>query len=185
MTTYTGGPDDDSFVGGIDPDQANGKGGNDILFGLGGNDLLEGDIGDDTLDGGADTDTLVGGAGQDSLSGGSGGDWLYSEAEAGPYQRPYYNNPYTVPVLDRGSAVDTLGGGSGGDLLSAGYGDNVDGGSDYDMLLVSFQGATSGVVADFRLLASQSSITIGGGTISSVEARLRVLSKVARQQVQR
>ena len=170
MTTYTGGPDDDSFVGGIDPDQANGKDGNDILFGLGGNDLLEGDIGDDTLDGGADTDTLVGGAGQDSLSGGSGGDWLYSEAEAGPYQRPYYNNPYTVPVLDRGSAVDTLGGGSGGDLLSAGYGDNVDGGSDYDMLLVSFQGATSGVVADFRLLASQSSITIGGGTISSVEA---------------
>ena len=68
--------------------------------------------------------------------------------------------------------VDTLIGGAGDDFLFAGYGDHIDGGS-YDSfgnrLFISFQGAKSGVVADFRPLQNGESITIGGGTISNIQ----------------
>ena len=104
----------------------------------------------------------------DTLDGGDGNDSLYSADYAGNFNIPYYNNPYTPPLLDTGSEVDTLIGGAGDDRLFAGYGDNVDGGANGyagDYLYISFQGAPTGVTADFR----QATQVIGGGTITGIE----------------
>jgi Ca2+-binding RTX toxin-like protein len=150
MATFNGSPGDDIFTGGADPDTAEGNGGNDRLSGNGGNDVLAGGDGADELDGGDDSDTL------------------YSGVKSPAFNLPYYNNPYTPPVLDTGTEVDILRGGAGSDRLFAGYGDHVDGGANGyagDYLYISFLGATSGVTADFRL-ASQ---VIGGGTITGIE----------------
>jgi Ca2+-binding RTX toxin-like protein len=68
-------------------------------------------------------------------------------------------------LLDTGTEVDTLNGGDGSDTIFAGYGDNVDGGADSDILYISFLGALSGVTVDFGL----SSNIIGGGTITGIE----------------
>lgn len=132
------------------------------------NDTISGNGGDDTLSGGGGDDDIAGGAGSDTLNGGSGADWLYSGERAGPFNLPYYDNPWTAPLLDRGSEHDELNGGDGDDRIFAGYGDSVDGGAgDYagDYLYISFMGASAGVVFDGRL-ATQ---TIGGGTITGIE----------------
>ena len=150
MTMFNGTAGNDSFTGGADDDTAVGNGGDDSLSGNGGNDLL------------------VGNSGADTLGGGIGEDKLYSDDESPAYSLPYYGNPYTPPVLDTGTEVDTLNGGDGSDFIFAGYGDNVDGGADGvsgDYLLISFQGAPSGVTVDFRLTSQ----TVGGATITGVE----------------
>jgi len=125
--------------------------------------------GNDVLAGGAAGDMLVGGAGADTIDGGAGDDFLFSgTAPAGSLR----TNPL-AQSLDTLADHDVLRGGDGNDFIFAGYGDDVDGGSQTygggDALAISFMGATSGVTADFRLLATQSSITIGGGTITGVE----------------
>ena len=150
MPNFNGTSGDDLFTGGSETDTLVGNGGNDALSGGGGSDLL------------------VGGAGMDTLNGGDGEDRLYSGEESPPFNIPYYNNPWTPPVLDTGTERDTLNGGLGSDRLFAGYGDNVDGGDNGsygDYLYISFMGATSGVVADFRLKTQ----VIGGGTITDIE----------------
>jgi Ca2+-binding RTX toxin-like protein len=132
---FDGTADNDSFVGGAGADTAVGKGGADFL---------------------------AGGAGADSLDGGDGPDRLFSGEMAADFAA------YMPPPMDRGTEVDTLKGGDGSDYLVAGYGDNVDGGPDGDYgdyLYISFQGAPSGVTADFGL----STQTIGGGVITSIE----------------
>ncbi|WP_165916545.1 calcium-binding protein [Caulobacter sp. BK020] len=143
--------DDDIFTGGSDADTAQGGGGNDSLSGNGGGDIL------------------AGGAGEDVVSGGDGDDRLYSGDETPAFNQPYYNNPYTPPVLDTGAEVDTLVGGDGSDRIFAGYGDSVDGGANGsfgDYLYISFMGASTGVTADFRLTTQ----VIGGGTITGIES---------------
>jgi Ca2+-binding RTX toxin-like protein len=150
MTDFTGTDGADIFTGGSDNDTAEGKGGNDQLSGAGGND------------------DLAGGAGADTIAGGDGDDRLYSDIRTPEFMLPYGANPYTFPVLDRGTEVDTLTGGAGSDRIFAGYGDNVDGGTDGsfgDYLFISFQGAATGITADFR----QATLTIGGGTITGIE----------------
>ena len=147
MADFNGTSGDDIFTGGGANDTAHGNGGNDTLSGAGGNDLLAGGSGSDTLDGGDEDDTLY------------SADYTFF----GPGQS------LPLPVMDTGTEVDTLRGGAGNDRIFAGYGDNVDGGTNSgswgDILLISFLGASSGVVADFRL-ATQ---TIGGGTITGIE----------------
>ena len=151
MPNFNGTNGNDIFTGGNDNDTAVGNGGNDTLSGAGGNDLL------------------VGNSGSDVLNGGDGEDRLFSGDESPPFNIPYYNNPYTPPLLDTGSEHDVLNGGEGSDRLFAGYGDDVDGGGDGtyggDYLYISFLGAPAGITVDFRL-ASQ---TIGGGTITGIE----------------
>ena len=72
-------------------------------------------------------------------------------------------------MLDTGTEIDTLRGGAGYDTFYAGYGDHVDGGDGQGSLLISFQGATSGVTADFHLLYEDSrTMVIGGGTIANI-----------------
>ena len=141
---------------------------NDTITGGADRDDLRGYGGDDSISGGGGDDTLVGGSGSDSLDGGDGSDTLFSHESSPEWSFPYYGNPYTPPQLDTGTDVDTLIGGAGDDVIFAGYGDNVDGGSNDvygDRLFISFMGASSGVVVDFRL-ATQ---TIGGGTITGIE----------------
>ncbi len=137
MANYDGTPDADTYVGGD------------------GNDTINGNDGDDTL---------AGGAGADTINGGNGSDHLYSAGISPPWSTGPYP-PFTPPVLDTGAEVDTLNGGAGVDFIFAGYGDNVDGGQDGAYLLISFQGATSGVTVDFSPLGSNGSVTVGGGTI--------------------
>ncbi len=142
-----------------------GTSGDDVIDGLGGDDTIEGLEGNDTLSGGADYDIVAGGAGADIVDGGTGNDVLYSADISPPFSYPYFGNPYTPPLLDTGSEVDTVTGGAGDDTLLVGYGDNADGGEGLDQLLISFQGATSGVAFD----ASLGTQVIGGGTISGIE----------------
>jgi Ca2+-binding RTX toxin-like protein len=129
-----------------------------------------GDSGDNIFTGGSDADTIAGGAGADTLSGGGGNDRIFSASLSPGFNRPYFGNPWTAPVLDIGTEHDVLDGGSGSDELFAGYGDSVDGGTDFDTLYISFQGATSGVTVDFRNLYNNGSIVLGGGTLTNIEA---------------
>lgn len=124
-------------------------------------DILDGTADSDIITGLAGNDGLVGYDGADVIDGGDGDDYLYASDLASGY--------------DRGTDRDTLLGGAGADFISAGYGDTVDGGSDGvfrgDTLRMSFVGAPSGVIADFR----QASLTIGGATITGFEAVAGVL----------
>ena len=127
-----------------------------------------GDSADNIFTGSSGNDDIAGGPGADTINGSDGNDVLYSDVRSPAYNLPYYGNPYTPPVLDTGTEVDTLIGGNGSDTIFAGYGDNVDGGSDGsygDYLFISFLGAPTGVVADFR----QQTQVIGGGTITGME----------------
>ena len=149
------------------------------IYGLGGNDQLTagfyarnlyGGAGNDTLTGSDAGDTLVGGTGSDTISGGAGNDQI-SSGEA--FQNPIYASSgigvsTAPPVFNLGTDIDTLNGGAGDDVIMAGYGDSADGGSNDaqgDTLIISFKGATSGITVDF----SQSTLTIGGGTITGFE----------------
>jgi Ca2+-binding RTX toxin-like protein len=129
-----------------------------------------GGSGSDTFTGGTDSDTISGGGGADTLSGDGGDDFIYSADVSPPFNRPYFGNPWTAPVLDVGIEHDILSGGTGNDSLFAGYGDSVDGGDDYDTLYISFQGATAGVTVDFRDLYNNGSINLGGGTLTNIES---------------
>ena len=157
MTTYTGTDANDTFSGSSGADTAQGQGGDDTLSGNNGNDIL------------------AGGAGADHLDGGAGSDALYSADISPVWNTPYYGNPYTVPVLDDGTDVDVLLGGSAYDVFYAGYGDSVDGQADGGGLLISFQGATEGVVAHFETLTQGGTLTIGGGTLQHIQSVLWVV----------
>jgi len=130
-------------------------------------ETFTGGTGPDVFNGLGGNDTLIGAGGGDTLDGGIGNDLLFS----GTYFANW-NNPNTIPVLDTGTEVDTLRGQAGDDVLVAGYGDNVDGGADYDILFISFRGAAAGITADFAALAAGGTLNIGGGLIQNVE-RLR------------
>jgi len=112
-------------------------------------------------------DIIGGGAGSDTIDGGDGDDTLYAGTVSPGWIRPWHTNPYTAPLLDTGTDVDTLKGGNGNDKLSVGYGDNADGGSGDDSLLISFLGASAGVTASFHSLSTPQ--TIGGGTLEGFE----------------
>ncbi|HVY84208.1 MAG TPA: calcium-binding protein, partial [Caulobacterales bacterium] len=132
-----------------------------------GSDTLRGAAGHDEFVANDGNDFIIGGGGADSLNAGAGNDLLFSGAES-----PSLNGGYNIllpPVLDTGAEVDTLSGGDGDDRIFGGYGDNLDGGANAsfgDVLYISFQGATQGVIADFH----QSTLNIGGGVITGFES---------------
>ena len=145
------------------PDTLLGTPANDIIDGLGGDDLIKGMGGDDALNGSGGNDMLAGGEGADSLQGGDGDDKLFSRDVSSEWTQVNF----TLPQLDHGVDGDTLNGGAGDDKIFAGFGDNVDGGDDDfgDSLYISFQGAGTGVSADFSL----GTLVIGGATITGIE----------------
>lgn len=148
---FVGGSGDDAFVGTEQNDTASGGGGNDSLIGNGGNDVLSGDAGADYLDGGYGDDILFSGTRDPSA---------------------FTFISYRAIANDFGTEVDTLIGGAGDDYIVAGFGDHVDGGTQGsygNRLYITFRGATSGVNADFRLLQTNGSITIGGGVITNIQ----------------
>jgi Ca2+-binding RTX toxin-like protein len=151
MIDYVGTGGNDAFVGTEQNDTASGGGGDDALIGNGGNDILSGDSGADYLEGGAGDDILFSGVRD---------------------QNAFTFISYRAIANDFGTEVDTLIGGDGDDYFIAGFGDNVDGGTQGsygNRLYISFRGASSGVNADFRLLQTSGSITIGGGTITNIQ----------------
>ena len=121
----------------------------------------------DSMTAGAYVDSIIGNGGADLLAGSVGWDQIFSHTSFS------YGYPFVGGVsYDVFADVDTLRGEGGDDYLFAGYGDFVDGGphnNEGDSLYISFLGAPSGVNADFRLLLSQPSITIGGGVITGIE----------------
>ncbi len=160
-----GGLGNDDLQGGDGADQLYGDNsdpysydgdGADSLDGGAGNDLIYGGGGNDILLGGADTDELTGGAGSDTLDGGEGNDFINSEG----------SNTFGTAESD----LDTISGGAGDDRINANYGDSIDGGIGTDIVYLSFYSTTSpGVTADFRELANNGSMTIGGGVIANIE----------------
>ncbi len=115
----------DSFAGTSGSDNAAGLDGDDTLSGLDGTDLLLGGAGDDVLIGGEGFDSFIGGEGDDSIEGGAGDDSVLSDA-----------------------GNDTFIGGDGNDVISvtgAAGPFSVDGGNDFDFIIVDKSSATSGV----------------------------------------
>ncbi|HYI49221.1 MAG TPA: hypothetical protein VEX35_12235 [Allosphingosinicella sp.] len=139
------------------------------IAGTEGDDTIVGTGGDDLIEGLGGNDTLAGSGGGDTIDGGDGNDVLYSGTLS-----PNWNNPNVVPILDVGTEIDVLRGMAGDDVLFAGYGDFVDGGANYDTLFISFRGASAGVTANFATLVAGGTLTIGGGTITSIERLLWV-----------
>ena len=130
---------------------------------------LDGTSSNDVINGRGGNDKIQGGAGSDTLNGEDGDDRLYSHTRLyGPNE---VNDPgwYPKQSADNLATQDTLSGGYGNDQFFAGFSDNIDGGAGNDTLSINFTGATAAVTADFRLLATQPSITVGGGVISSIE----------------
>jgi Ca2+-binding RTX toxin-like protein len=139
--------------------------GAEVLF------YIAGGAGNDTITGTVGDDSLQGAGGADIINGGDGNDFLNSALTLDPIAALIADREYpaTAPVLDTGSEVDTLNGGNGDDIIYAGYGDNVDGGAHNagggDVLFVSFLAAPGALNLDL----SQSTLTVGGGTITGIE----------------
>lgn len=191
--SYFGGNGNDAiYTGQSFRSSASGGDGDDIIesygdaFGDAGNDTITlfepGDVTGSTLTGfGGDGDDAIsvdlsdrfgdppqanisGGAGADTLTGGNGNDFISSG--------DFDGNRIAAP--DNGIEQDTLFGGAGGDLLAAGIGDNVDGGDGFDVLVLSFGGATSGITLNTDQLLGGPSVIFGGGTIQNIEAIERI-----------
>nr|WP_290429085.1 hypothetical protein [Caenimonas aquaedulcis] len=170
--TLTGTTDGETMCGLGGEDRLDGAAGNDSLAGGAGNDTLLGGAGDDSLDGGAGYNVIAGGEGSDLIQGGANADRIYSASITPDYSPPYFGLAGVPPLLDTGAERDTIDGGGGDDWLFAGYGDSVDGGpkeSWGNTLLLSLQGATAGISADFRAFDRGESIVIGGATLANVQ----------------
>lgn len=127
--------------------------------------------GADIYTGTSDTDIIAGNGGADILRGGDGDDLIFSAARDFSITSAYYWLS-KVASLDVTDEHDVLNGGAGDDQFHAGYNDSVDGGtynSFGNYLSISFQGASSGVIADFRKLGSGNSIKIGEGIIKNIQ----------------
>eukprot|EP00456_Euglypha_rotunda_P036711 TRINITY_DN281_c0_g1_i2.p1 TRINITY_DN281_c0_g1~~TRINITY_DN281_c0_g1_i2.p1 ORF type:complete len:1237 (+),score=395.78 TRINITY_DN281_c0_g1_i2:1656-5366(+) len=154
MVDYVGTSADDIFSGSFD---------DDVIVGLAGNDRLAGGDG---------SDLIAGDAGADTINGGAGRDLLFSHSRiAGLVLSGIYLSPTWIST-DVFADADTLNGGDGDDYIFAGYGDSVDGGTNDgfgDTLHISFMGASSGVLADFRALERGGTVTVGGATIRNIQ----------------
>ncbi|RYG13243.1 MAG: calcium-binding protein, partial [Burkholderiales bacterium] len=160
MTTLTGTPGNDTLNGGNEDDTING---------LGGFDFIDGGAGNDLVNGGDDNDYIGGGAGADAVYGGAGDDKISSGIRPGTIVYPIADDLGVAPIFDTDLEVDYLYGEAGWDSLTAGIGDYVDGGADFDTVYISFQAATSGVTADFRLLYANPTFVVAGATFVSIE----------------
>uniref|UniRef100_UPI00082D7379 beta strand repeat-containing protein n=1 Tax=Sphingomonas pruni TaxID=40683 RepID=UPI00082D7379 len=155
--------------------------GNDVYYG-GGN--FKGGAGSDTLivgatyesasaNGGAGNDTLTGGGGQDNIFGGTGADVIHGGDandllfSAGT-ESSYANGGSSPDTLDTGSEHDRVYGDAGDDYISVGYGDDADGGTGTNTLVLTLTGASTGVTVDGNAILAGGQ-TIGGGTVSNFQ----------------
>lgn len=103
---------------------------------------------------------LGGGSGADRITGSAGQDYITSTEF----------DSASTSTEDTGTERDTLIGGAGGDRLFAGFGDNVDGGAGFDILVYSFGGSPTAITFNTDSLVGAGPFSIGGGTIQSIEA---------------
>jgi Ca2+-binding RTX toxin-like protein len=164
VTGHLGG---DLLYGGLGVDTLNGNSGDDRIFGEAGNDVIDGNENNDWLSGGAGQDVIHGGAGL-------GADILFSNLQSAGYTGRFRSYAPSDLDLDRGAEADQLFAGDGEDVLFIGYNDSANGGDNSqignfynqgDALVISLQGASSGVTIDFR----QSTIANGAGVITGIE----------------
>jgi Ca2+-binding RTX toxin-like protein len=163
-------------------DTMNGTFRSERMFGLDGDDILRGSIRGDLMDGGNGNDTAdysdsAGGVivnlgiGQgisgtadgdtyvsiENVSGSGWGDVLIGNAEAN--------------VLTGHGGIDTLDGGAGNDRLvvfASGSGSNVNGGADFDTLVVQYSGVTLGSVTSIEAIDfAAATLTLTGAQVSS------------------
>lgn len=164
---------------------AYGGDGNDTLSGSG---RLVGEAGDDVITfsgyssyqpiaiGGSGNDTILaagsafGGSGADVVTGLGGNDRLHSGGADAPEYGTYDPDESYPDTLDFGTEHDVVKGGAGNDLLSVGYGDDADGGTGTNRLILVLGGANSGVSLTTAELVTNDGITLGGGTISHIQA---------------
>jgi Ca2+-binding RTX toxin-like protein len=97
--------------------------------------------------------SLYGWYGADTLIGGAGRDWI---------EGFYYGG-------NGGTDADMIYGLDGDDLLGGGVNSTLDGGNGIDSAKVDYNGATSGVTADFTAVLGGATATIGGITLVSIE----------------
>ena len=177
LQSLEGGNGDDILYGASGTNTAYGGAGNDTIYngsatyGGAGDDLIimqtsyysgqvHGDEGNDDIRAAQTGNFIVGGVGADRLTGDAGADTLISDRQV---------NGVVQPSEDMGSERDILAGFGGADTLSAGYGDDVDGGSGVDTLILSLSGAATGVILDTTALAAGQALAVGGGTLRNVE----------------
>ncbi len=124
-----GGDDTDWIFGGGESDLIDSGTGDDYVDGGAGDDVLRGGDGDDVIRGGQNNDTVRGGAGIDQVYGEQGDDLLFGDAGTSGNQ--------AGQRLWGGSGVDTLyafAPTSNSTTESALFGDELNGGSDGDLL---------------------------------------------------
>jgi serralysin len=129
-------------------------GGNNELTGTRTHDALDGGAGNDTLVGLSGSDVLTGSTGADIFFGGAGDDRISADREIG---------------FDGNVDVDQIYAGDGNDVIFAGYGDIVDGGAGFDVLNLSYVGASHGIIGDTKVLFAGQPLTPGGGTVRNIE----------------
>jgi Ca2+-binding RTX toxin-like protein len=117
-----------------------------------------------------ETKVVAGKPGSEVLAGGDGDDLVYSGEVSPAYARPLGSAFFVAPRLDTSAELDAMFGLAGNDRLFAGYRDHVEGGVGFDSLLMSFRGASQGIVADFRPAAGGGEAWVEGSRIGGIEA---------------
>jgi serralysin len=154
----SGGAGDDLII--FSGQRAQGGDGDDIIRFVTGYEYegsLEGGAGDDLLIGGDNRSTIYGGEGADRIYGNGGKDYLSS-----------------ADGFDAGPEQDRLFGGDGDDEISIGRNDIADGGAGFDILNISYRGATSGITLNPGIFIGATVALAGTGSVANFEAIGRI-----------
>lgn len=181
LNLITGGAGDDTIYSGSSATVSGGAGNDTIyagggsVFGEEGNDRIilttpssywanvQGGAGNDEIQASSGGGNFSGNDGADILTGDTGTDFLYSNAYT------LNNNGQRIVVDDVGTEHDVITAGDGNDTVAIGYGDDANGGTGTDTLMLSLAGATTGVTLDTASLVGANPSTLGGGTIQGFE----------------
>ncbi|HYG48344.1 MAG TPA: calcium-binding protein [Allosphingosinicella sp.] len=199
-TGFIDGGDGNDLIDGRLSDQlvsVRGGAGDDILYdsALRLGEVLGGD-GDDRIyahsrvEGGDGNDTIVilgtavpfvyGGAGNDDITGNDRGGYIFagagSDVVRGGAGHDHINAGASSDLtsdFDSGAERDMVTAGGGNDVVSVGHGDDADGGTGYDKLILSLAGHAGpnpGITLNTADLVSGQPYVLGGGTIQNFEA---------------
>lgn len=120
--------------------------GDDVKTGTLAAETFDAGDGNDTIDGSGGNDTILGGIGNDVLKGSDGNDYL-----------------------DGGDGTDTVNGGAGNDVITETSGDNINGGSGIDTLILNETTAATGQVFSFAAELTDNSKLPDGTVVQSIE----------------
>lgn len=139
----------------------------DVFLGTAAADFIEGMGGKDRLAGAGGNDTIIGGSGGDTLEGGAGNDSLFAGT--------FVELPSTPAALRKWKGGDTakdrdvLNGGAGSDYIVAGSGDTIDGGADYDRLILDLRHERAALEIDVGLIQLGGAVKLGSTSVTGIE----------------